>query len=132
MVSGIEKIINSISKILESIRPPVIPIPAILLLCTVFKRPGLSSLNVAARVIRRQAEFGAPTGVLPDGTQNKMNALIYIMADEVVREIQRNSVIESVIPPGTMMITGVGANAGGPVVVTCTNTMPVKATGITR
>jgi hypothetical protein len=87
---------------------------------------------IAAKTIRRQSEFGAPTGALPDGTPNKMNALISVMAEEIVREVQKNCVIESVILPGTMLITGFGANAGGPVTIIGTNTMPVKATGIPR
>jgi hypothetical protein len=128
----IENIVSSIEKLINKARPWITPIPAIILACSVFKRPGLSSLMIASRVIRRQAEFGAPTGNLPDGSQNKMNALIYVMTDEIVKEIQRNCVVESVIPAGSMVITGMGANAGGPVAVTCTNTIPVKATGIPR
>jgi hypothetical protein len=128
----IQNIVNSIEKLIKGVRPYVIPIPAIILACSVFKRPGLSAMMIASNVIRRQSEFGAPTGTLPDGTPNKMNALIYVMTDEIVKEIQKNCVVESVIPAGSMVITGMGANAGGPVAVTCTNTMPVKATGIPR
>lgn len=131
-MSGLEQIVENISKLLNKVRVPVIPIPAVILACSVFKRSGLSALMIASNVIRRQAEFGAPTGVLPDGSPNKMNALIYVMTDEIVKEIQRNCIIESVIPAGTMVITGMGANAGGPVAVTCTNTAPVKATGLPR
>lgn len=131
-MAGIEKLVEKITNVIDKIRIPVIPIPAILLICSVFRRPGLSAMVIAARTIRRQGEFGAPTGALPDGTPNKMNALIAVMAEEIVREVQKNCVIESVILPGTMMITGFGANAGGPVTIIGTNTMPVKATGIPR
>jgi hypothetical protein len=61
-----------------------------------------------------------------------MNALISIMAEEIVREVQKSCVVESVIPPGGMVITGFGANAGGPVTIIGTNTLPVKATGLPR
>lgn len=131
-MSGIQKIVNSINNLLNKARTPVIPIPAAILACSIFKRPGLSALMIASRVIRRQADFNAPTGPLPDGSENKMNALIYVMTDEIVKEIQKSCVVESVIPAGSMVITGMGANAGGPVAVTCTNTMPVKVTGIPR
>jgi hypothetical protein len=131
-MSGIDKIVKSITNVIDSIRIPVIPIPAILLICSVFRRPGLSAMIIAAKTIRRQSEFGAPTGALPDGSANKMNALISVMAEEIVREVQKNCVVESVILPGTMMITGFGANAGGPVTIIGTNTMPVKATGLPR
>lgn len=131
-MGGIQKIVNSINNLLNKVRTPIIPIPAILLLCSVFKRPGLSPMMIAANVIKRQSEFGAPTGALPDGTPNMMNSLIYVLVDEVVKEVQKNCVIESVIAPGTMVITGFGANGGGPVTIIGTNTMPVKATGIPR
>lgn len=129
---SISSFVDKINNLLKKARPPLVPIPAILLACSVFKRPGLSSLMIASNVIRRQGEFGAPTGALVDGSQNMMNALIYVMSDEIVKEIQKNCVVESVIPAGTMVITGMGANAGGPVAVTCTNSMPIKATGFPR
>lgn len=131
-MASIQKIANSINKLLNKVRTPIIPIPAILLLCSVFKRPGLSPMMIAANVIKRQSEFGAPTGPLPDGTPNMMNSLIYVIVDEVVKEAQKNCVIESVIAPGTMVITGFGANGGGPITTIGTNTTPVKATGIIR
>jgi hypothetical protein len=131
-MGGIDKIVEKITNVVDKIRVPVIPIPAILLLCSVFRRPGLSAMIIASKVIRRQSEFGAPTGALPDGSPNKMNALISIMAEEIVREIQKSCVVESVIPPGGMTITGFGANAGGPVTIIGTNTLPVKATGLPR
>jgi hypothetical protein len=91
---GIDTIVNKISSVLEKIKPPIIPIPAFLLLCTLFNRPGASAMNVASNVIKRQSEFGAPTGVLPDGSPNKMNSLIYLIASEVFRELTENGVVE--------------------------------------
>ena len=131
-MGGIQKIVDTITGLLEKARVPIIPIPAILLACSVFRRPGMSAMMIAANVIKRQSEFGAPTGALPDGSRNMMNALIYVMTDEIVKEIQKNCVIEGVVPAGTMVITGSGANAGGPVVITATNAMPTKVTGIPR
>lgn len=131
-MAGITTIVKTINSLLEKARVPVIPIPSILLLCSVFRRPGLSAMMIAARAIRRQSEFGAPTGALPDGSPNLMNSLITVMAEEIVKEVQKNCVIESVIPPGTMVITGFGASPAGPVTITATNTSAVKATGIPR
>lgn len=131
-MSAITRIVDTINGVLEKARTPIIPIPAILLLCSVFKRPGLSPMMMASRIIKRQSEFGANTGVLPNGESNMMNSLISVICEEVVREVQTNCVIESVVAPGTIFITGEGANAGGPVVITGTNTNPVKATGLPR
>jgi hypothetical protein len=129
---GLSKIIESINNLIEKSRAPFIPIPAIILACGVFKRPGISAMIIASNIIKRQSEFGAPTGILPDGSTNKMNSLIYIMTEEIIKELQKNCVIESVIPAGTIEIQGMGANAGGPVTIKATNTKAVKATGIPR
>ena len=129
---ALDKIVSAITNVLESIRPPIIPIPAIILLCTVFRRPGASAMMTAANVIKRQSEFGAPTGPLCDGSPNKMNSLIYVLVSEIYRELCENGVVEVAIPPGSLMITGTGANAGGPVVITGTNLAPGKAMGVIR
>ena len=131
-MSGIEKIVKSVNSLLDKARTPVIPIPAVLLMSSVFKRPGMSPMIIASNVIKRQSEFGGPTGVLPDGANNMMNSLIYILSDEIIKEIRNNCVVESVIPPGTISIKGFGANAGGPVVTEGVNLSAIKVTGIPR
>lgn len=131
-MSAITKIADSINSLIEKVRPPIIPIPGILILCSVFKRPGLSPMIMAANIIKRQSEFGAPTGNAPDGSVNKMNALIAIICEEIVKEIRKHCVVESVSAPGTISFTGFGANGGGPIVVNGTNTNIVKHTGFLR
>jgi hypothetical protein len=131
-MSGILKIVDKVSNLLNGSRVPVIPIPAVLLLCSVFKRPGASCMLAAANVIKRQSEFGAPTGALPDGSSNMMNALVYVNMCETMRELRENSIVEVVIPPNTVVINSSGANAGGPVLSVGTNTTPIKGYGIIR
>ena len=86
----------------------------------------------SANVIKRQSEFGAPTGLLPDGSPNMMNSLIYVNMCETMDELRKNAVVEAVIPANTIVITATGGNAGGPVTVVGTNTNNIKATGIIR
>jgi hypothetical protein len=131
-MSGIQKIVDSINNLLTKARVPLIPIPAILLLCSVFTRPGMSSMLASANVIRRQSEFGAPTGPMPDGSPNMMNSLIYVNMSETMKEIRDNAVVEAVIPPNSIVMTAFGGNAGGPITVTGSNILPVKVTGIIR
>ena len=131
-MSGILKIVDKVSDLLNRARQPIIPIPAILLLCSVFKRSGASCMLAASNVIKRQSEFGAPTGPLPDGTSNMMNALVYINMCETMRELRENSVVEVVIPPNSIVINSFGANAGGPVATVGTNGTPIKGYGIIR
>ena len=129
---GLEKIVNSITNLIDKVRTPIIPIPAFFLICSLFRRPGASAMVTAANIIKRQNEFGGPTGALPDGSPNMMNSLIYLIVSEVYKELTENGVVEVAIPPSSLFITGAGANAGGPVVITGTNTMPGKAYGLLR
>lgn len=131
-MGGLQRIVDAVTGLLEKARTPFIPIPAILLACSVFTRPGTSCMMAAANAIKRQNEFGAPTGALPDGSPNMMNALIYVNMCETLRELRENGVVEVVIPANSIVITGMGANAGGPVAITGTNPMPIKGTGIIR
>lgn len=89
-------------------------------------------MMAAANVIKRQSEFGAPTGTLPDGKPNMMNALLFVNMCETMNEIRNNAVVETVIPANTMVLIGHGSNTGGPVTVTCTNPTEIKGYGIVR
>lgn len=129
---SLEKIVNAVTGLLEKARTPIVPIPAIILACSLFKRPGASAMATAANVIKRQSEFGAPTGVMPDGSPNMINSLIYLIVSEIYRELSENGVVEVAIPANSLVITGSGANAGGPVVITGTNTIPSKGWGTLR
>lgn len=131
-MGGLQKIVDAVMGLLEKARTPIVPIPAIILACSVFKRPGTSCMLASANVIKRQSEFGAPTGALPDGSPNMMNSLIYVNMCETLKELKDNGVVEVVIPANSIVITGMGANAGGPVSFTGTNPMPIKGTGIIR
>ena len=131
-MSGILKIVEKVTNLLNKARVPFIPIPAILLVCSVFKRPGASCMLAAANAIKRQSEFGAPTGALPDGSKNMMNALIYVNMCETMRELRENAIVEVVIPQNSIVINSFGANAGGPVASVGTNTLPIKGYGIIR
>lgn len=127
---ALERITNAINGLLEKARVPFIPISAAILACSVFRRPGMSPMMVAARVIRRQSEFGAPTGALPDGTPNMMNSLVYVLTEEIIREGRENGIVEGVIPRNSIVITGTGASAAGPVAFTGTNPFDIKVTSL--
>ena len=129
---GLQTIVDAVMGLLEKARTPFIPIPAAILACGIFKRPGMSCMLASANVIRRQSEFGAPTGKLPDGSPNLMNSFIYVNMCETLKEIRENAVVEVVIPANSIVINGMGANAGGPVAITGTNPLPIKGTGIIR
>lgn len=111
---------------------PLIPIPAVMLICSTIKRPGISPMLITARIINRQQEFGAPVGVNIDGSPNLMNQMFFVVVDEMVKALKLEGKVEVAIPAGGITSMGFGSNAGGMVSVVSTNTAPVAGWGIIR
>lgn len=130
---NINSIVQGITSFVQNkMSIPLIPVPAIMLICSTIKRPGLSPMLIASRIITRQQDFGAPVGVNIDGSPNMMNQMFYVVADEMVNALKMEGKVEIAIPPGGITSIGTGANAGGPVVVTSNNILPVSGSGIMR
>lgn len=130
---SISTIVQNISSFIQNkMSIPLIPVPAIMLICSTIKRPGLSPMLIASRIITRQQDFGAPVGVNIDGSPNMMNQLFYVIADEIVTALKMEGKVEVAIPPGGITTIGTGANAGGPVIVTSNNITPISGNGIMR
>lgn len=130
---NISSIVQSITSFVkDKMSIPLVPIPAIMMICSTIKRPGLSPMLIASRIITRQQDFGAPVGVNIDGSPNMMNQMFYVIADEMVNALKMEGKVEIAIPPGGITSIGTGANAGGPVVVTSNNIMPVSGSGVMR
>jgi hypothetical protein len=129
---NIQSITNTINKLIQSARLPIKTIPTVMLLCSVIKRPGMSAMLAAANAIKGQSKFGAPTGDLPDGTPNMMNAMMYTLTEAIYRDIKMNGVVQIGIPIGGIEVTVMGENAGGPVVCKGTNTNNATGYGTLR
>ena len=129
-MSWINTIAQGIENAFKAVRPPLQSIPPLLLLCEVFQRPGLSAIALTSAIIRRLPEAGIETGVNADGSPNKINQFVRVLCEEIVTEIKDNAKVTCVLQPGTINSIGTGANAGGPVVVTSYNTIPVNTMGI--
>lgn len=113
----IQTIASSIETMFNTLRAPLALLPPILLLCEIFKRPGLSCLSLTAAIIRGLEKAGIPTGVNNDGSPNFTNLLVKTISCSVIDELKNNAVVEGVIAPGQIPSFGTGANAGGPVTV---------------
>jgi len=113
---GIDSICSAISNAIEKARAPIATIPAILLICSAIKRPGLSAMVIAARIIRRQAEAGAPFGAAADGSANVSEAMERIRVEEMVTALKMDSRVQIGIPIGGIQTISTGANGGGPMV----------------
>ena len=129
-MSWINKIANGIEKAFSTVRPALRSIPPILLISEVYQRPGLSAISLASSIIKRLPEAGIETGVNNDGSPNKINQFVRILSEQIVQEVKDNALVTCVVEPGTINSVGTGANAGGPVVVTSVNTIPITLNGI--
>ena len=129
-MSWINTIAQGIENAFKAVRPALQSIPPLLLLVGVIQRPGLSAIALTSAIIRRLPEAGIETGVNADGSPNKINQFVRVLCEEIVAEIKDNAKVTCVLQPGTINSIGTGANAGGPVVVTSYNTMPVNTMGI--
>lgn len=94
-------------------------------------RPGLDSDITSSSIISRFQEIGIPSGPLPGGSPNVMEAYTKIVVEEIIESIQSDMRVDTAVEPG-MVVTSAGANAGGPVVSTGSNTAPHPATGVAR
>jgi len=112
----LNKVTNIILSAFKMPSKPITPLPPPLLLSGSKLRPGLSARDIAARIISRQSEAGAPVGALSDGSANISEAMEVIRIEEIINALITEAKIEIIIPPGTP-ISAVGGNAGGPVVV---------------
>lgn len=129
-MSWIQKIADGILKSFDAMRPALNTIPPLLLICELYRRPGLSAIALTAAIISRLPEAGIDTGKNPDGSENKVNQFVKIMCEEFIKEIKDNARVTTVIEPGSVIGTGTGANAGGPIVVSTINTMIGKTVGL--
>lgn len=130
-MSTLSSVINSIKNSVSSGKfKPMKLLPAVLLLCTELKRPGLSAMDITAEYIRLNGELGIPTGSNPDGTPNLINASAYALISSMVKGIKMNGSVSFALPPGSITFTGFGANAGGPVTIKGFNDGIVRGQGI--
>jgi hypothetical protein len=130
--------LGSISKVLKLLlgafnlsQKPAQIIPPFLLLAGAELRPGMSGRDLAANVISRmEADAGIPMGDIFGDGPNAISSAMLIQAQEQVSHIQTKAKVTSVIKPGSVQITAVGGNAGGPIVVQGSNVSLTQNSGI--
>jgi len=135
--SGVDS--NSMSTIIETInaafdlpQESVTALPPPLIMLGGGMRTGLSSKQIASRVISRQSEAGAPVGDIWGDGENIIEGLITIIIDEIVFALQNESKVDVVVPPGiSLTATGAG-NFGAPVVSQGYTTEYKECNGIIR
>ena len=120
-----------IKALLKLFKVPSIPAPPVTKLQSLSAslRPGLSSTKIAANIIKRQSEAGAPIGNLDDGSQSITEKMEVIRVEEIINALISDARITVTLYPG-QTIQGTGGNAGGPVVVVGQTLTLGKGTGI--
>lgn len=111
---GIQEIASTIEKLLTQARAPLTMIPSILLVCSAIQMPGVSAKSIAANIIKRQGEAGAPLGAAADGSQNISEAMEVIRVEEIVKGFKQMGRIDSAIPIGALQVAGTVQTAAGP------------------
>jgi len=111
-VGGLKTIIQIILNAFKGKSTPQPPLPPTLILTGSKLKSGLSSQKIAARIISRQKEAGAPFGNLPDGSDNISEQMEIIRVEEIINALLTEGKIQVVINPGIPVVvtpvTGVG------------------------
>lgn len=128
---GIESVTNAIRTLFTStLQKPARLVPAIIMLCSLMKRPGLSTIISMGNIAKNLANSGIPTEPLPDGSQNLMLKFANAVTKEIFRALKEDANIQIALPIGGLNIQVTGANAGGPMVAVGTNIAPGTGTGL--
>ena len=126
---SIKQICESITKLFTNALPPFPQLPRILLVCSMIKRQGLSAIRSTSNIVKDLNKLGIPSGPMPDGSPNLTVAFAFASTKENFRALKKDASVQVGVQPGSMMITGFGANAGGPVNIQGVNTSPSIAVG---
>ncbi len=128
-IASIVKMLKTLGKSNFGSEPPL-KVPPPLVLVGGKLKPGMSARNLAAKTISKLEQQGIPmTDDIFGGEQNLFSLSILTMSEEIISELHTNARVDSAIAPGSIQITAVGGNAGGPVVVQGGNTSITMVNG---
>lgn len=125
---NVQAICNAIKNTASTaIRAPFPALSAIVMLCSLAKRPGLSTIMSVINIVQSLQSKGIPTGPNPDGTVNLVVQMVYSIVDEVYRALREDANGQTATAPGAISIQATGGNAGGPIEVVGFNVGPFKS-----
>lgn len=132
MTTTIQAISNTIENLLQKARAPLTVIPSVILVCSAIQRPGLSAKSIAASIIKRQGEAGAPIGAAADGSQSIPEAMEVIRVEEIYKGLKMDARIDSALCAGSIQVAGTVQTAAGPGTFQGTNINCFNIHGIIR
>ena len=101
---GIAQICQTVNNFFNNVRLPFPQISRILLICSMIRRPGLSTIQSVANITKDLNKLGIPTGPMPDGSPNLTVAFAFANTKEIYRGIKKDMSIQVGIQPGTLNI----------------------------
>ena len=105
---GIEQICNTITNFFNDVRPPFPQINRILLVCSMIRRPGLSTIYSVSNIVKDLNRLGIPTGPMPDGSSNLTVGAFFASTKEIYRGLKNDVSVQVGTTPGTMQSTEFG------------------------
>lgn len=124
-LTSITSVLNLLLGVFNLGQKPAPQIPPFLLLAGAKLKPGMSARNLAANTISRmESEIGIPMGDIFDDGPNAASAAILVQAQEQIAHIQQNANVQGALSPGSVLISGVGTSAAGPVPFQGSNITP--------
>ena len=115
---GIAQICKTISNLFNNVRPPFPQLSRLLLVCSMVRRPGLSTIHSTANAVKDIARLGIPTGKSPAGCDNLSIGITFSVIDEIFRAFKHDASIQVGLQPQSMFGNAVGGNGGGTAVLT--------------
>ena len=88
---GIQQICQSIKNYFNNVRPPFPQLPRLLLVCSMMRRPGLSTIQSTANIVKDLNKLGIPTGPMPHGCDNMSVAFAFAYVKEAFRAFKNDA-----------------------------------------
>ena len=101
---GIAQICQTITNYFNNVRPPFPQLPRILLVCSMIRRPGLSTIQSVSNIVKDLNKLGIPTGPMPDGSANLTVGFAFASTKEVFRALKFDASVQVGIQTATLMI----------------------------
>jgi hypothetical protein len=130
-LTSINKVLDILLGAFNLAKKPSPDIPPFLLLAGAKLKPGMSARNLSANIISRmESDIGIPMGdVFADGP-NAIASTMLVQSQEHISHIQQNARISTAISPGSVLVSGIGSSAVGPVPFQGSNITATSVKGI--
>ena len=101
---GIEQICKTISNFFNNVRPPFPQLPRMLLVCSMIRRPGLSTIQSVANITKDLNKLGIPTGSMPDGSPNLTIGFAFANTKEIYRALKNDASVQGGLQLASLMV----------------------------